>query len=89
MNIRAVDAATTASRATEKLTGFGADTFITLLMAQLRAQNPFDPLKPEEMVGQLTQISTLQELVRIRQAVEAGSGGAAATRQALAPAKSN
>ncbi len=49
---------------------FESDTFIQLLMAQLKAQDPFDPLKPNEMIAQLTQVSTLQELIRIRQAVE-------------------
>ena len=47
-----------------------ADAFITLLMAQLKAQDPLNPMNPQEMMGQLTSLNMLQELIRIRQDLE-------------------
>jgi len=41
--------------------------FITLLTAQLQAQDPLDPMSPEDMVSQLTEVSSLQQLVSINQ----------------------
>lgn len=43
-----------------------ANSFITLLTAQLQAQDPFNPIDPTQMVNQLTQINSLQELIQIR-----------------------
>jgi flagellar basal-body rod modification protein FlgD len=42
------------------------NTFITLLTAQLQAQDPLDPMSPSEMVDQLTQINSLQQLMQIQ-----------------------
>jgi flagellar basal-body rod modification protein FlgD len=44
----------------------GPDSFITLLTAQLQAQDPLNPMDPSEMVDQLTQINSLQQLVQIQ-----------------------
>jgi len=43
-----------------------ANSFITLLTAQLQAQDPFNPIDPTQMVNQLTQINSLQELIQIQ-----------------------
>jgi flagellar basal-body rod modification protein FlgD len=43
-----------------------ANAFITLLTAQLQSQDPFNPIDPTQMVNQLTQINSLQELIQIR-----------------------
>src|SRR5712692_1627220 len=43
-----------------------ANSFITLLTAQLQSQDPFNPIDPTQMVNQLTQINSLQELIQIR-----------------------
>ena len=42
------------------------NTFITLLTAQLQAQDPLNPMDPSEMVDQLTQINSLQQLIQIQ-----------------------
>ena len=42
-----------------------SNSFITLLTAQLQAQDPFNPIDPTQMVNQLTQINSLQELIQI------------------------
>jgi len=60
-----------------------ANSFITLLTTQLQAQDPLNPLDPNQMVNELTTMNTLQQIMQIRQdldallAVAKGSGGAA------------
>jgi flagellar basal-body rod modification protein FlgD len=44
----------------------GPNSFITLLTAQLKAQDPLNPMDPSQMVGQLTQINSLQQLIQIQ-----------------------
>lgn len=44
----------------------GPNSFITLLTAQLQAQDPLSPMDPDQMVNELTSINTLQQLVQIR-----------------------
>src|SRR5713226_1459939 len=41
--------------------------FITLLTAQLQAQDPLNPMSPQDMVNQLTEVSSLQQLININQ----------------------
>jgi flagellar hook assembly protein FlgD len=43
----------------------GPDSFITLLTAQLQAQDPLSPMDPDQMVNELTSINSLQQLVQI------------------------
>ena len=38
---------------------FGQDQFLTLMLAQLRNQDPMKPLEPSEFLGQLAQFSTV------------------------------
>ena len=49
---------------------FGTDMFLTLLITQLRTQNPMEPLNANEFVNQLLQFNTLEQLIGIREAVE-------------------
>jgi flagellar basal-body rod modification protein FlgD len=44
-----------------------ANSFITLLTAQLQAQDPLNPLDPSQMVSELTSMNTLQQIIQIRQ----------------------
>ena len=46
------------------------DTFLNLLTAQLRNQDPLDPTDPTEFVSQLTQFSQLEQSVAQTQALE-------------------
>ena len=40
------------------LESFGSDQFLTLMLAQLRNQDPMKPLEPTEFIGQLAQFTT-------------------------------
>jgi flagellar basal-body rod modification protein FlgD len=42
------------------------DTFLQLLVAQLRTQNPLEPQKGTEFITQLAQFNTLEQLIAIR-----------------------
>ena len=44
-----------------------ANSFITLLTAQLQAQDPLDPMNPQEMVNELVSMNSLQQLIQIQQ----------------------
>ena len=59
--------------------------FITLLTAQLKAQDPLNPMSPQEMVNQLTQVSSLQQLISINQTLQKSSTSTAPA----APLQSN
>jgi len=43
------------------------DTFISLLVAELKAQDPTQPMSPTEMVGQMFSMNQLQQLISINQ----------------------
>ncbi len=55
--------------------------FMTLLVAQLRMQDPLEPLSGAEFMGQLVQLQSLAELTQIRTAL-----GELAGAQPLGPA---
>jgi flagellar basal-body rod modification protein FlgD len=40
----------------------GKDAFMKLLVAELKQQDPMDPMKAREMVGQLSELSTVEKL---------------------------
>src|SRR5579859_2339524 len=48
-----------------------ANSFITLLTTQLQAQDPLNPLDPNQMVNELTTMNTLQQIMQIRQDMDA------------------
>lgn len=54
------------------------ETFLKLLIAQIRNQNPLNPADGIEFVTQLTQFSELEQMIQIRSELES-------IRKALAP----
>lgn len=47
------------------------DQFLQLLVAQLKGQNPLNPLDGTQFVSQLAQFSSLEELTNVRSSIEA------------------
>jgi flagellar basal-body rod modification protein FlgD len=43
----------------------GKDAFLNLLVTQMRHQNPLDPMKDGEFIGQLSQFSTLEGIQQL------------------------
>jgi flagellar basal-body rod modification protein FlgD len=61
-----VAAATAGSGAALPTQSFdGTDDFMTLLVAQLKAQDPMDPMNPSEFMSQLAQLQSVAELQNI------------------------
>ena len=54
----------------------GPNAFITLLTAQLQAQDPLNPMDPNQMVSELTSMNTLQQIIQIRQDLDTLAGAA-------------
>jgi len=65
-----VNAATTNNTSTPT-TGLGSgaldNTFLQLLTAQLKNQDPISPMDPNQFLGQLVQLNSLEQLISIRQ----------------------
>ena len=55
------------------------DSFMTLLVAQLKAQDPTAPMDPTQFVAQLVQFNSLQQLINIRQDLDGAVKPAATT----------
>ncbi|HUK54694.1 MAG TPA: flagellar hook capping FlgD N-terminal domain-containing protein [Candidatus Binatia bacterium] len=67
-----------------ELTG---NSFITLLTAQLQAQDPFDPMDPTTFLNELVQFNSLQQLININTLLAQALGGSAAPTQASSAAR--
>ncbi|MEM6955740.1 MAG: FlgD immunoglobulin-like domain containing protein [Myxococcota bacterium] len=62
-------------RREQESTSMGRDDFMQLLVAQLQNQDPLEPMDSEQMVTQLSQLTSVEELVAIEgrmQALEIG-----------------
>jgi flagellar basal-body rod modification protein FlgD len=65
----AVDTTTTAAKANSNLAP-DKETFLQLLVAQIKNQNPLNPSDGAEFVAQLAQFSQLEQSMAIKQDVE-------------------
>src|SRR5690348_11052582 len=52
------------------------NTFISLLTAELKAQDPTQPMDPTQMVSQMFSMNQLQQLIAINQTLTNAFGGA-------------
>ena len=68
MEIAAVNARTAAGA--EPSNALSGESFMTLLIAQLKAQNPLSPMDPTQFVNQLVQFNSLDQLIQIKAAVQ-------------------
>jgi len=60
---------TSGTPATKKV-GDKQNEFLILLVAQLKGQNPMNPIEGSEFVAQLAQFSSLEELTKIRASMD-------------------
>jgi flagellar basal-body rod modification protein FlgD len=56
-----------------------SQTFLLLLVTQMRNQDPLNPQDPTEFVSQLAQFSSLEQLLGMRQSLESIQNDLAAT----------
>jgi flagellar basal-body rod modification protein FlgD len=58
----------------QSLSGLTGDSFLTLLTAQLKTQDPTAPQDPTAFVGQLVQFNSLEQLLQIRELLQQSVG---------------
>jgi len=44
---------------------FSSDTFLKVLAAQVKSQNPLEPMKDTEFIGQMAQFSSLEQITSL------------------------
>jgi flagellar basal-body rod modification protein FlgD len=62
----------------------GRDEFLKLLVAQLKNQDPMNPMDGKDMAAQLAQFSTVEQLISMNKSMDEASAAAAATADAIA-----
>jgi len=67
------------------------NTFIQLLVTELKSQDPTSPMDPTTMVGQMFSMNQLQQLIDINQTLSAALGGVppSSSGSSAVPASSN
>jgi len=75
MQINQVSGTSKAQEKAEPGPELGSGAFLTLLVAQLRSQSPFNPMDPMDFVNQLVQFNMLDQTIRIRLALESQDTG--------------
>ncbi len=50
--------------------GFDTDTFMKLLLAELQHQDPLEPMDNNQLVGQMSQLNSLQKLTSMDTNIE-------------------
>jgi flagellar basal-body rod modification protein FlgD len=61
----------------------GRDEFLKLLVAQLKNQDPMNPMDGKDMAAQLAQFSTVEQLIAMNKSMEATTASAAETADAI------
>ena len=78
-------AAGTATAAAPKAAGgaMGKEEFLKLFVAQMKNQDPMNPMQGEELAAQLAQFSSVEQLINLNQQLEAQAGSSASMIAAL------
>lgn len=61
----------------------GRDEFLKLLVAQLKNQDPLNPMDGKDMAAQLAQFSTVEQLISINKSMDAAKESSEATATAI------
>jgi len=59
------EAATRAETTSKSSSSLTSDAFMSLLLTQMKNQNPMEPMNDTEMISQMSQLSSLQELQKV------------------------
>jgi flagellar basal-body rod modification protein FlgD len=66
----ALQEAAAAGSSASGLSGLDGSQFMAILLAQLRNQNPLEPMQDKDMMAQMTQLNSLMELRKIEDALQ-------------------
>ncbi len=70
LGIQTVSSQSTATNSSNQTKSMGRDEFLTLLVAQLKNQDPLNPMDSMEFTTQLAQFSSLEQLYNVNAGVE-------------------
>ena len=62
---------TSATSSNSAMAGANVNTFLQLLVAQIKNQNPLEPTDGTQFVAQLAQFSQLEQMIGVRSGVDA------------------
>ena len=62
------------------------DTFLRLLVAQIRHQDPLSPVDPTEFISQLAEFSALEQMLQMRRTLDAIHQVVLTTEESAEPA---
>ncbi|MDQ8171219.1 MAG: flagellar hook capping FlgD N-terminal domain-containing protein [Gemmatimonadota bacterium] len=68
---------------TKSTKGMGQDEFLKMLVAQLKNQDPLNPMDGKDMAAQLAQFSTVEQLITMNKSLEAQAASASGTADAI------
>ena len=63
--------------------GMGRDEFLKMLVAQMKNQDPLNPMDGKDMAAQLAQFSTVEQLISMNKSLEAQSAAATEMKDAI------
>lgn len=63
--------------------GMGRDEFLKMLVAQLKNQDPLNPMDGKDMAAQLAQFSQVEQLIKLNESIDAQKAGQASMQAAL------
>ncbi len=70
-SVTSVAGASQGAASTAQASPFNGDAFMKLLLAQLKHQDPLNPMKDQEFMAQLAQMNTLSEMQKLNTNIEA------------------
>lgn len=66
----------TAAKTADPQNTLGQDAFLKILVTQMKHQDPMEPLKDTEFIGQMAQFSSLEQLTNLNKTMTQFVGGA-------------
>ncbi|WP_033541476.1 flagellar hook assembly protein FlgD [Planococcus sp. CAU13] len=66
----------TAAKTADPQNTLGQDAFLKILVTQMKHQDPMEPLKDTEFIGQMAQFSSLEQLTNLNKTMTKFVGGA-------------